>query len=162
MSLTPPDERGGPESRDGDDQSTDRSLLSRTLGRVAGACRAVGRAVRAGTVAVLDAPSRPAIDQSERPAEVDPERDADEATTSLQLGPPSRDGESDDDDAASPPPVVSARDAAETAIVADEFGGPDTERPALEVQWHGDAVTFVSPEEPDARITSDVWEDLER
>jgi len=170
MRFLPPDESGEsePESDDpGGGGSAVPSLLSRTLCRLTGACRAARRTVRAGVVALLDAPSGPPVDRSDRRHE----RGGDGSTAPAQYDLVSTDDDSDDpadsgsdadSGSESLPPVVSTREPAETTAVADELDGPDRDRPALEVQWHGDAVTLVSAEEPDGRITSDVWEEVKR
>jgi len=161
MSLTPPDEAGGsdPSSGDADEDTANGSGFGRAVDRVTGACRTVGRALRRGLVALLDAPSRPAE------LDVAPEeRDTGTRTDSTsEYALVADDGDADDGgDSVASPPVVSTTDATDTAIVEHDREEPDVDRLELEVQWHGDAVTFVSPEEPDAHITSDVWEDLER
>jgi len=170
MSLTPPEETGDSASvASEDDDPADPSLLARAMDRVRGALGAAGRAVRSGVVAVLDAPAGPNTRSEERFEPTTDDTDDQRTPAQYSLVSDGPDEGSDETDAAdesederTSPPVVSTADSSEITVFGDELDGPDADRPELEVQWHGDTVTFVSPDEPDARITSDVWEDVDR
>jgi len=198
MSLTTPGEAAEPDPSPVDDEDgpVAQSRLKRAVGRVTGACRAVGRAARNAVVTLLDAPSW-SVNDGEATGETTPAQYtlvSDDAAVpggesptpdASADDPPTNDSLTDDPLADDADTIVS-RDVIDDAIVSDEgtepsrpvvsnadravdgtvdgadLDGPDVDRPELEVQYHGDAVTFVSPEQPDARITSDVWEELER
>jgi hypothetical protein len=174
MSLTPPDEYGDSEPAPSGDEDApaSQSLRARAVGRLTGDLRAAAGAVRAGVVALLDAPSPPET-HSDRSERSDRGASATSAQYTLAADESGTDSGADEpvatdaervseDDGPTSPPVVSASESTEIAVFGDELDGPDRDCPELKVQWHGDAVTFVSPDEPNARITSDVWEDVER
>lgn len=190
MSKAPLDEAertGRPEGKPGRERRQ-RSFLGSAVGRLRAVWRAFGDAVRSGVAGVFgpssgrtesaSAPSsRSSEGRSTKPAQYalvsdgtdgdpasDPAADpasGDRADATVRAADDALSGsdraDATIDDGPGETSVVPADDAPET-----DRDGPDHDRPDLDAQWHGDELTIQSPDDPDARITSDVWEDVER
>lgn len=149
-----------------------RSILGRVAGRVTAACRSVGRYLRSGLGAVVGSPGDPAEPTggvSDREATGESDAQAQYALVSDNASAGSDRNavlapDETDDAGVSRAGGDAGGDTSETlpATNGAAAAGPDRDRPELEAEWDGDELTLFSPDDADARITSDVWEDVER
>jgi hypothetical protein len=156
MSLIPVDEseRGGSGGDTGDSEGSPASPVARAVGRVAGAVGALGRTLRSGLATLSGRRSDRRSTESGATGVNTDQTDVDTDPTGLG-GPVEL--SADDTPALDGPETVQALPERESLALA----GPETDRPELTARRDDDELTLQVSGEPEARITSDVWEDVE-
>lgn len=153
MSLTPLDEADGhpgeaeqPAGEDGTEAGVVGRLANRARGALGRLVRALGRPFQSGGPVVAPPPAR------SRPLDGREERRDALAATPVER--PSRHAERTGGERS-----ATSTDAV-TPVEAD--AGPPEDRPELVASWDDEGLTLAEPGDPEARLSSDTWTEMER